>query len=80
MYNIDINDAGGRYLAETNANYRLVELYREQCRNVETEDVHPAILEAHEKRVNRGRDAQQEAKMIAHRDYCVAMTDYCGSF
>lgn len=80
MYNIYISDADGRYLAETNANHRLVELYRSQCRNVEVEDVHTAILEAYEKRVSRGREAQLAAKMIAHRDYCVAMTDYCGSF
>ena len=39
MYKITIKDSYGSYVAETSANYRLAELYRETCHNVLIEDV-----------------------------------------
>jgi len=81
MYNIYIKDSDGRRLVHSGASYAETELYRSECSNIEVFDVGAdPYEESRTKRAQRGAEAQQEARMIAHRDYGLAMTDFCGQF
>lgn len=81
MFNIYKKTAQGPELVHQGANYRQAELYRAQSPEVEVFDVGgDPYEESKSKRIERNMEAEQEAKMIAHRDYCIATCDHFGHF
>lgn len=76
-YNIYTKDKDGVHLVHSNATYAETELYRAQSVNIEVFELGAdPYEEGRAKALQRNQDAEREAKMIAHRDYCLAMTDY----